>query len=153
LAMLSRAKRMADQESITAVIPAIKEFRDELQPSFEALVKDVNELIASQEKIVEESPKIQARARLTSKRILFGGIAANLLLALLLVLLFLKDIARRIHIMIDNTRRLGAGEPLNRPLDGSDEISTLDSVFHTMSEELEEAREAERESERRLRRI
>lgn len=143
LDMLQEAKQAADSQSIVAVMPAIRKFREDLQPNFNGLIKDVNNLLASQKAIVNESPKLQAKSREQARNILYGGILANITLAIWLGWFFLGDIAKRVHIVIDNTNRLASGRELNSLLAGKDEVATLDAAFHNMSDRLKEARDRE----------
>jgi signal transduction histidine kinase len=50
-----------------------------------------------------------------------------------LLLLFTRGIGRRLALLTENARRLGAGKELAAPLRGHDEISRLDRVFHDMA--------------------
>ena len=143
LDMLNEAKRAADGGRLAAVYPRIKKFRENLQPTFIALISDVDNLIASQKVIVEESPKLQAQSREEARKVLYFGIFANILMAIFLALFFLGDIRRRVHVVIDNTKRLADDQELNKKVSGHDEIATLDSAFHDMSSRLNEARQRE----------
>lgn len=72
------------------------------------------------------------------------GIASAILLAILLAAFFNSGILRRLAILIDNTRKLAAGEKMNQPLSGKDEITQLDTSLHAMAKALAEAARTER---------
>src|SRR5262249_20660723 len=65
-------------------------------------------------------------------------------LALLLAVFFNREAADRLQVLMDNTRRLATGKPLNPPLPGNDEIAHLDRVFNDMAQALEAAMRKER---------
>lgn len=67
------------------------------------------------------------------------GVALNIMLAVWAAIMFTKSIARRLSTVTDNTVRLGHGQRLNPPIEGTDEIATLDKVFHNMVAELRRA--------------
>ncbi|MFX5949036.1 hypothetical protein ABTF06_19130, partial [Acinetobacter baumannii] len=56
------------------------------------------------------------------------------------VALFVSSITRRLNLLVDNAKRLPAGEPL-KSLSGSDELSYLDQVLHQAAESLKIANE------------
>jgi PAS domain S-box-containing protein len=66
------------------------------------------------------------------------------MLALFLWLMFSRDTADSFRVLMDNTRRLAIGQPLNPPLPGKGEIAHLDRVFQDMALALEAARRKER---------
>lgn len=57
---------------------------------------------------------------------------------------FGSDVNRRLTVMTDNSYRLASEAPLNPRLDGDDEISHLDRVFHHMAASLAERAQRER---------
>lgn len=67
------------------------------------------------------------------------GVVFNIALAVWAATVFTKSIARRLSTVTDNTLRLGHGKNLNPPIAGTDEIATLDRVFHGMVAELRRA--------------
>lgn len=73
------------------------------------------------------------------------GVFLNMTIALYLAVSFNRSITGRLNILIDNTIRLAAKKPLNERVQGRDEISELDSVFHRMAEALAEANRVKQE--------
>lgn len=69
--------------------------------------------------------------------LIFGGVA-NVVMGIGLSLFFFRGIATRVHLLIENTKRIPKKIPLNPPIGGSDEIAELDTVFHQTVRELEE---------------
>jgi signal transduction histidine kinase len=66
-------------------------------------------------------------------------IAANSALSILMALFLVRNITSRLVLMKDNAVKLAHNEPLSPPLKGSDEIATLDAVFHEMAQSIDEA--------------
>lgn len=144
ISLLKEAKRVTLEGDMDKVQKFVHQFREDLQPTFDALVLDVDVLIDSQQDVLNESPRLLARARANTRTFLFVLIGGNILIAIVLAGFFLNSITSRINLLVDNTRRLAAGENLNPEIETDDEIGQLDSVFHKMADELHEARRKER---------
>jgi PAS domain S-box-containing protein len=71
--------------------------------------------------------------------LLAAGTSAVVLLAVALSFIFSRGISRRIQILKQNAQALASGRELTEPMEGNDEISDLDSVFHRMARSLAEA--------------
>lgn len=97
-----------------------------------------------QKEIARQSPEKLAEYRRQMKLLLFGGLAVNVLLSIVLALFLVRTITERIKIMSDNAVRLAGGRELNPPLNGDDEIAGLDRTFHAMARSLSEAARKER---------
>lgn len=94
------------------------------------------------EKSRTNQSSIAARAYL--EPVLLTGLAVNIALSILLAVFFSNGITRRLAQLSDNSKRLAAGQPLNQPLEGDDEIGKLDHSFHRMAQALNEAVRKER---------
>ena len=101
-------------------------------------------LIDDVEKKQSISPAQQAELRKKQGGILLAGLAANILLSLLLARFFARNIATRLATLADNTLKLARNQPLNPLLPGTDEIAELDKAFHTTAEKILETRKKER---------
>ena len=86
---------------------------------------------------------VQARDRLNVV-FAFGGLSA-VACTFGLAYGFRRGIARRFAAVEANARRLAAGETLPPPLDGGDEIASLDRAFRAMAAELTRASDAVRD--------
>ncbi len=78
------------------------------------------------------------------KAVLLGGVLANVIFSISLALFFWRSFVDRLATMIDNTMRLASNQPLHQIVEGSDEISRLDIVYHEMAEVLQQAHRKER---------
>ncbi|MCA9802888.1 MAG: HAMP domain-containing histidine kinase [Cyanobacteria bacterium HKST-UBA02] len=109
-----------------------------LSGSMIAISDSINDIMYKEKNIDKESPAVQARFRGQARNVLLLAVGLNILLAVALAIYFNRGTARRLNILVDNTRRLAEGQPLNQPLGGSDEIALLDRVFKEMAESLQE---------------
>ncbi|MBS1954944.1 MAG: HAMP domain-containing histidine kinase [Cyanobacteria bacterium SZAS-4] len=95
-------------------------------------------------KLAEEGPKREDKAKEQVMYTIAVGVAVNIILAIFLANLFTTGIGKRVKRVQENIRRVPKGIPLNKPLEGTDEIAQLDTFFHSMVDELEEARKMQR---------
>jgi PAS domain S-box-containing protein len=107
-----------------------KAIMDEFRTKMRALLKE-------EEQLSQLRQNKGSNLRQSLKAFLYIGLIADILIALFLLVFFVKSITSRLQIMMDNTQRLARDEPLNPPLKQIDEISQLDSVFHEMADELQ----------------
>jgi PAS domain S-box-containing protein len=115
-----------------------------LQPLMNKLARDLGDLRKDASEVEKESPIVQLEMRRKLKWILAGGVALNLLLYVILALNFNRGVSGRLSVLMDNSRRLPRGQPLNAELGGDDEIADLDRTFHQMAAELTLANETEK---------
>src|SRR5579885_1040329 len=110
----------------------------EIESDCNRAMKELQELVREEEAAVPNSNK-ETVSRAQVKNALFFGIIANIIVAILACLFLVRRITSRLQILLDNTVRLGKKEELHAPLSGSDEITTLDGMFHRMARSLAEA--------------
>jgi signal transduction histidine kinase len=115
--------------------------RVRVQPKLDEMVKDSLTLVEAEQKIVSESPDRARNQRAMYSQGVKAGFVAATLLAVLGLIVFMRDVLGRLAVMEDNTRRLTRGKQLNPKLTGGDEIAHLDNVFHDMAGALHEAQE------------
>ncbi|HTU20616.1 MAG TPA: CHASE3 domain-containing protein [Gemmataceae bacterium] len=96
----------------------------------------VNDFLKEEEALDDGRRARLARASREQAWTLIGGALLALLSTTVLAYVFSRSIASRVAVLIDNTRRLAAGEPLAAPLGGRDELARLDRVFHEMADSL-----------------
>ncbi len=117
------------------------------------LIAEAQELLRTQTQIALESPVAQRKAREKLKTLLMAAIPLNLVLAIFLAIFFTRSITSRLSILVENAERLKSRQPLNAALSGRDEISRLDSAFHTMASAMIKDEQLLKESEARVRKI
>lgn len=101
----------------------------------------VMKVINGQREYLEEVRKKQAQTRADVKKFVFAGIIGNFLLAIVLVLIFIRNITGRLAILVENARLLPAGQRLRRHVMGGDELAYLDNALHAAADELSKAAE------------
>ncbi|HEY9679846.1 MAG TPA: PAS domain-containing sensor histidine kinase [Drouetiella sp.] len=67
----------------------------------------------------------------------------SIVIAIVLTIYFVRGTSKRLNVLMDNTLSLAMEKPLQAPLEGKDEIATIDGVFHKMAEALSSARTKE----------
>jgi PAS domain S-box-containing protein len=108
---------------------------------FENLVR---ELQAEVEKSGKEKSSSTLYSRAVLLAVLIMGLIFNIVVCVILALFFSKSITQRVALIVDNANRMVAGNALNAPQTGKDEIAQLDRVFHNMAASLTEASRKER---------
>lgn len=103
--------------------------------------KRLDELRSVCEKHELEGPG--ARLRQLQWTALFAGLAANVLIALGIAVLFTSSFTRRLKVMAENTLLLAAHTPLSPRVPGTDDIALLDRSFHEMAADIDVARDKE----------
>lgn len=73
-------------------------------------------------------------ARQSLSQTVIVGVVVDSVLMLVLLVFFSVDITRRLSVMMDNARLFAASKPLKKRVKGSDQISQLDAVFHSMAD-------------------
>ena len=101
--------------------------------------------ITEQERAKEQTgPSRESHWRNLLVACLLGGVTGSVLLTAGLLWLVNQDILKRLAVMMDNVNRFSGQLPLNKPVQGKDEIAQLDSVFHRMADALSTATQKER---------
>lgn len=88
--------------------------------------------------------------RLTESNVIFV-VLINAIVAVATTLFFMQGIVNRLSVVADNSVRFGRGDELHPPLDGTDEIATLDKIIHDTIKERKFVERLLRESEARTR--
>jgi PAS domain S-box-containing protein len=122
-------------------------YRAERRPMWRKLRADTMRAIDSElfsigekeRRLANLTPEIQASMRSGQQRVMIAAAIMGILLTVALYIALSKSITQRLAKMTENTYRLASGEPLHPVLGGSDDISKLDQVFHTMARALEGA--------------
>lgn len=119
----------------SSMILIVSELRREIEDSLSV----IEEIIALRVKEgLDDAQTIERNRNLVLGSII-SGFAVNMLICAFLLLRYSRDFARRFNIVIDNTTRIPQGLPLNEKVDGNDELTDLDVVFHDMDLALKES--------------
>ncbi|HIA52588.1 MAG TPA: PAS domain S-box protein [Candidatus Melainabacteria bacterium] len=137
---LKQVKRMFKQGgdlALASELPALKLILRDLITELEAI-------LSVEREIEKTSPQTQSELREKTKMLLYSLVGVTIVVSFLLVVNFNKEVTSRLAILMDNSVRLGRGQPLNPPLSGNDELSHLDRVFKEMANALNAAARKER---------
>jgi signal transduction histidine kinase len=138
-----REKMVGD--STRVYTPNFQEFRRDFNAEFDPFLKEA-QMLAREEESVQKLVPQAIEARKTSLRILLlTGFAINIMLAIVGIMIFNRDISSRLMVMIENSQRMAIGKELLGRISGQDEVALLDRVFHDMSESLRLAESTKRE--------
>ncbi|HEY9784642.1 MAG TPA: ATP-binding protein [Candidatus Obscuribacterales bacterium] len=106
--------------------------------------ESLGQLEAKEQELEKTGRRTTEETRNALQSTLFAGTAISVIITIAMALVFFQRITRRLAIITDNSLKLAAGQPLNPRMEGEDEISHLDSVFHEMCAAISEAQAKER---------
>lgn len=101
-------------------------------------------MLASIDSQMKQQPQMLANSKRGVQLTVTGGIIGNVLLSIVVVIVFSRDIVDRLNLIIKNFLRYGKGEKLTSAVEGSDEIARLDRQFRVMSQRVDNLRARER---------
>lgn len=143
LAELAPEQNGAGGGGFTALIGSLSLFR-QIETGLSIIKQEVEKFTEPEVRLSEEIAAEQIKTRQLISTVLSLGIFLNVVMAFLMAAFFSKNITSRLKLMVDNTRRLTAGQTLRPPAGGFDEIASLDRIFHDMADALRDASEKER---------
>lgn len=116
----------------------------ELQEKVSTSSNRLDELLTRYAKKAEVSLAETQSSRNQLRLVMVLGVILNVLFAGGTLMLFNRDVTRRIKKIINNSVRVTAGEQLTLPDQGDDEIAELDQLFHNVWIVLRQTSERER---------
>ena len=126
-----------DEAAALVKDPAAQNLLDALRRRLDDVLQDESRLDAVRMQALTDSWRRQ-------NWMMGCGVALSLAIALVIAVLFSRNIAGRLAQLTNNVRRLGEKKELTNQLSGKDEIARLDVVFRDMARAL---REREQENE------
>ncbi len=126
-----------------ALMGSLTVFR-QMETALNVVKEAVDRFTAPEAVLSEEIAAEQIKTRQLICAVLGCGVAVNVIIAFAIAMFFSQNITSRLQMLVDNTRRLTAGETLRPEVSGSDEIAALDRVFHDMADALADASAKER---------
>jgi len=118
-----------------------KQNQRRLYDDLQLVTADLAESAANQSAQLEDTQMLKAK---DLSFWLLTGIIASVLAIFVVTYMFGRRISKRLDVLSRNAINLSQDQPLEAVLGGSDEISELDKVFHTMADSLGELRQKER---------
>lgn len=119
----------------SSMISVVSDLRREIEDSLTV----IEEVIDVRVKEGQKDPQQLERNRNLVLGSIISGFAVNMLICAFLLIRYSRDFARRFNVVMDNTTRIPEGLPLNKKIDGNDELTELDVVFHDMDSALKES--------------
>ncbi|MBS1954305.1 MAG: PAS domain S-box protein [Cyanobacteria bacterium SZAS-4] len=132
------------QEDKTNVAERFNELMQVMIPVEIENVKTIRSFVAELKSEDNKRPDIQKSLSDQVVILILIGVSAVVILDIALAVWFSNGTAKRLSILMDNTAKLALGKELNPPTKGSDEITDLDEVFHSMAAVLRDAEQKER---------
>ena len=108
----------------------------DLLSRFNSLFDSSNKLISEQSALIRHYASEVDRDRSILVLVVAVGFVGHLILSVILVLFFGRQIQGRLDIVVNNISRMAKEEPLGVAIEGKDEISQLDAAFHEMAGKL-----------------
>jgi PAS domain S-box-containing protein len=127
--------------------------RTHLTYLLQQLLLEQHELIVYEESHRPSSLASDSAVRSRLKDALNLGIVIEIIMSFVLAAYFSRTITGRIKTLVENALRFKRREELHPTLHGSDELAQLDSAFHGMAKERNDAEELIKQSEARVRSI
>lgn len=144
-----------EQHSAELALPGGKAIwdrkRESIQPVVNQLVLEIPQLAEMGRRFDKSDPEQERAERRFTQMVLLVGLSINLFVVLLIAYLFVSRITSRLEVLTENTARLKAGRELKPLVGGSDEISSLDVVFHDTADALNREMKVLKEGEARIR--
>jgi PAS domain S-box-containing protein len=119
------------------IVALVQEKTTEIRRTMETALRNLQRDALDAAERTEKS-KVALRATLVV------GLAFNVIVAGVLLLYFSKNTSERLKRITQNSIRLARGDELEPPVGGSDEIATLDDVFHQVADVLRTSADRER---------
>jgi PAS domain S-box-containing protein len=101
--------------------------------------KELVSLSKEQRQLASREPEIQSKLRSQIFVVLAIGAFVTVTLGVVLAVYLMRQVTLKLEVLSDNAYRLASELPLNAEMQGQDDISKLDQLFHRMAKELEES--------------
>lgn len=109
-----------------------------------AIVQTAAALHKQEMNFQESHPEKSQRGRMLVQVWLLLGLVVQILITLGVAVYFGRNITDRLATISGNAQLLAEQQPLRRPVEGNDEIASLDTMFHKMAITLQVASQRER---------
>jgi signal transduction histidine kinase len=140
---LTQSLRNPDASMLALMDPV--SYRQEMSMGYEGLTRETQAVSQEETVLQAANPANEAKLRQSLEIALKAGIVMSIIFTLALSRFFSQRVVRRVEVMTDNSTKLANKEPLNPPVGGDDEISTLDRTFHQMADQLKNAEKRKQE--------
>lgn len=114
----------------------VRDLYMELRDVTNNMGKEIETITESSRITQEESAASWENAKFMVRFFMFLSLGGTIVLAFALLAYFNSSITKRLAVVADNATRAIRGEPLARPLSGTDEIAQIDQRLHSLSTQL-----------------
>ena len=144
VALLQDLEKMVNESKgdITGLM-RLQKRRKEIAITVGNMKGELNRLLSPSDSAALSLPQRELESVSRTKFFIYIGALASVLVALLVAYVFSKEIVDRLKTISDNSLKISLDEPLNPPVSGDDEISSLDKMLRRMSFSLRDARRKE----------
>lgn len=129
-----------------STLPVKMSINRKLNVALNQLVREIFYVTDLEANTQRTAPLAQRRGRERVVLWLIAGLVVSAILAVVLLVLLNKNFVSRLEKVVENTRRFVNNQDLLPREGGSDEISSLDNVFHDMTEQIRKSAESERQA-------
>lgn len=116
-------------------------YRQKVSDAYSTFMEQTKEITQEEEQLQKRNPADESSLRNALFIIIWLGVAASVIITVLLLRFFTLGITQRLETLIDNYKRFGQKRLLLSPVGGEDEIADLDASFHRMAKKLSQAEE------------
>jgi signal transduction histidine kinase len=120
-------------------------YHSHLPAAYKELIAQIDVIGDKMRERREANPLATSRARHQLRMWVWFGLICGVLITIGLARFFTRNIADRLRTMEMNTVRFLSHQPLLPPVSGHDELASLDSVFRTMVNSINQAEQRKRE--------
>ncbi|MBI2093797.1 MAG: CHASE3 domain-containing protein [Candidatus Omnitrophica bacterium] len=130
--------------SATANAVALTDLLERNNASTATIQEAVSAFVEKSLQITDTRQQAMKRSLRQLHRLIWTTLIVLIGLTYLIWIFIRSGIAKRLSLLIENTKRLTSGEPLVRPTGGQDEFARLEQAFHKMADALAASMSKER---------
>lgn len=122
--------------------------KDQLDSEFQSLLLPLSTLVrelTEQEDVATKHNEALDYWSNAVRTFIWIGVPLDILVSISLAFLVYRNTASRLKVLMDNSTRLALHEGLNPPLQGDDEIASVDRTFHATAKSLEQVNQVKRD--------
>lgn len=141
-----KTARLVEQRSEgvrTGTTPILEDPRmGELASGIAGLNNGLHRLVQVEREATAESLERLATMKKAIEIVLIGGLCASVVITVILMIFFARDIVQRLSALSTNAALMGKRQPLGMTVFGDDEISELDAALRRTDDELSQLAQA-----------
>lgn len=136
--ILNRIERGVRAGKFTDVMQTLEFDTKRLSSLMKNVLSIESAIVGTHEReVAEQSLERQASLRQQIVQFSIMALGLNVIFSIVIAALLVRGITSRLMAMHENANRLAGNKPLLPPISGTDEIASLDQLFHKMAGDLE----------------